>query len=118
MERTERGLDDDNTIMVMTFGQLLDHDMQLTPLRQLENGSFLDCCERENLNHDDCCPISVPKGDFFYGRENRPNCMRFIRSQTTNPPGRNCRQLPDIKNANTAWIDVSFIYGSDEEEAL
>lgn len=111
-------MDIKNTIMVMTFGQLVDHDMQLTPLRQMENGSFLNCCEQENLNHVDCCPISVPTGDFFYGREGRTNCMGFIRSKTTNHPGRNCRRLPDIENANTAWIDASFLYGSDDEDAL
>jgi len=111
-------MDIKNTIMVMTFGQMIDHDMQLTPLRQMENGSFLNCCEQENLNHVDCCPISVPTGDFFYGREGRTNCMGFIRSKTTNHPGRNCRRLPDIENANTAWIDASFLYGSDDEDAL
>ena len=118
MERTDRGDDSDNTIMVMTFGQLLDHDMQLTPVRQSSNGSFLDCCERENLDNVDCCPISVPHGDFFFGRENRPSCIRFIRSQTVEHAGRNCRQVPDIKNVNTAWIDASFLYGSEEEDAL
>ena len=118
MERNESAVDTKNTMMVMHFGQLLDHDIQLTPLRQLENGSFLNCCERQNLNHPDCCPINVPRGDFFYGQQGRPSCMGFIRSKTTTRPGRFCRHLPDIENANTAWIDASFLYGSDEEDAL
>jgi hypothetical protein len=33
-------------------------------------------------------------------------------------PGSECRQRPDVENANTAYIDASFLYGSDEGRAL
>ena len=32
--------------------------------------------------------------------------------------GVQCRKLPDVGNANTAYLDMSFLYGSDEETAL
>ena len=51
------------------------------------SGSFLDCCAPANEAHDDCCPIHIPRGDFFYGRHRptfRPSCLPFIRSKMTN----------------------------------
>jgi hypothetical protein len=105
-------------MMVMTFGQLLDHDMQLTPLRQTESGDFLDCCSPMNRDSEDCCPIHVPVGDHFYGQASRPMCIPFLRSKLVQPSGHECRRLPDVENSNSAWIDASFLYGSDEELAL
>ena len=32
--------------------------------------------------------------------------------------GQNCHKLADVGNANTAYLDLSFLYGSDEETAL
>ena len=32
--------------------------------------------------------------------------------------GNSCRKLADVGNANTAYLDLSFLYGSDEETAL
>ena len=71
----------DTTVMLMTFGQVVDHDMQLTPLRDTESGQFMDCCAPANKDHVDCCPIEVPEGDLFFGIENRPNCLPFLRSK-------------------------------------
>ena len=71
----------DTTVMLMTFGQVVDHDMQLTPLRDTESGQFMDCCAPANKDHVDCCPIEVPEGDLFFGIENRPDCLPFLRSK-------------------------------------
>jgi len=108
----------DTTVMLMTFGQVVDHDMQLTPLRDTESGQFMDCCAPANKDHVDCCPIEVPEGDLFFGIENRPDCLPFLRSKLFEHQGNSCRKLADVGNANTAYLDLSFLYGSDEETAL
>ena len=80
-KRTETDISSNTTIMLMTFGQLVDHDIQLTPLRDTEGGDFTDCCADANKHHVDCCPIEVPKGDEFYGKDDRPDCLPFLRSK-------------------------------------
>ena len=49
--------------------------------REAESGEFMDCCADANKDHVDCCPIEVPQGDLFYGVDNRPNCLPFLRSK-------------------------------------
>ena len=51
------------------------------PLRDTESGQFMDCCAPANKDHVDCCPIEVPEGDLFFGVDNRPDCLPFLRSK-------------------------------------
>jgi hypothetical protein len=67
------------SLMTMNWGQLVDHDIAITPLRMTPDEHFLDCCVRENWHAPDCCPIFTPRGDSFYGRNGRPNCIPFLR---------------------------------------
>jgi len=69
--RAEDGLSQRLTQFLMVFGQLVDHDIELTPVRQTEEGEFVDCCAPENVGAPDCCPIVAPEGDPFYGKEGR-----------------------------------------------
>jgi len=101
------------SMWVMTFGQAVDHDVQRTP-----QGEFRDCCSPENEDHIDCCQIDIPRRDFFYGKNGRTTCLSFIRSRRIQHPGIECNKMPDVENANTAWIDLSFVYGSDEEKVM
>ncbi len=122
IRRGEDGTSTAKSAMLWNFGQLVDHDIELTPPRQTEDGEFLDCCADENRESPDCCPIEAPKDDPFYGQKGRPTCMPFIRSLLTkrsSSSSKNCmRQKPDITNANTAWVDASFLYGSDDKRAM
>lgn len=103
------------SLMTMVWGQLVDHDMEITPVRETPSGDFLDCCETRNLNSPDCCPIQAPSDDNFYGRQGRPSCLPFLRSKLTRPNSRQCNTRPDVENSNTPFIDSSFVYGSDTE---
>ncbi len=103
------------TLMLMQFGQFLDHDLTLTPETELEEG---DCCGRKILNsvhdheeeeEDVCLAIQVPWGDRF----NR-TCMDFTRSTAF------CQETLGYReqmNGITAFIDASNVYGSDDETA-
>ncbi len=65
--------------MLMVFGQVLDHDMEITPPRMTADGDFLDCCDRQNWHAGDCCPIFAPRSDTFYGKNGRSTCIPFLR---------------------------------------
>jgi hypothetical protein len=71
----------DKSMMVMVFGQTIDHDITLTPLRKTANGDFLDCCDPRNGNAPDCCPIIMPFNDPFYSVRGRTSCIPLIRSE-------------------------------------
>ena len=73
------------TLMVMQFGQFLDHDITLTPVNKGFQNSILDCrdCESQQRVHPECLPIPVPNNDPYYPSVNissgRPFCIAFTR---------------------------------------
>lgn len=73
------------TLMVMQFGQFLDHDITFTPVNKGFQNSILDCrdCESQQRVHPECLPIPVPDNDPFYPSVNissgRPFCIAFTR---------------------------------------
>jgi len=112
----------------MVIGQVLDHDMEITPIREeadLGNNEFTDCCKPENENKPECCPIKASTDDHFYGKDGRPKCLSFIRSKLTrqsqstcdDPKSKKVFQNPDVINENSAFVDAGFLYGSDKETA-
>ena len=109
-----RGEDEYNahaSIMVMIYGQLIDHDMMKTP----ENVAVDECCKAENRMAPSCCPIIAPPSDHFYGKEGRSTCIDFLRSLRVK--GIDCKARSDVQNENTAFIDASFLYGSTKHAA-
>ncbi len=89
--------------------------------RETSDGKVLDCCEPEHRDHPNCCPILTPNDDSFYGKDGRPRCIPFLLSKLATSPGdkkRDCRlRRKDPQNINTAWIDGSVVYGSDDKKA-
>ncbi|TRY75389.1 hypothetical protein TCAL_06346 [Tigriopus californicus] len=108
------------TMMVMQWGQFLDHDMTFTPQRRGFQNSLIKCCTDngqplpEDLMHEECRPIEIPVTDPFYSRFN-VTCMEFVRSLAA--PKRDCSLGPrDQMNQVTSFIDASNVYGSTQEE--
>ena len=108
------------SVLLMVFGQFLDHDVTHVPIKQ--DNSFPDginCCQNGFFEPNNafeegvCFPIRVPRNDrSFRNRE----CMNFVRSMVA--MRLDC--LPssmDQLNQITHWIDGSNIYGSDDETA-
>ncbi len=66
------------SLMVMQFGQFLDHDITLTPEAELDQG--VDCCEvtEDSLekNSGVCLGIPLPPGDKF-AEDNDLTCLEF-----------------------------------------
>ena len=73
------------TLMVMQFGQFLDHDITFTPLNKGFQNSILDCrdCESQDRVSPECLPIPVPDNDPYYPLLNRSTgrhfCIAFTR---------------------------------------
>jgi len=121
----------DQSVYTVIWGQVLDHDLLLTPLRKTPEGDFLDCCDPANHDAKDCCSIKAPDGDFFYGQDKIPKCIPFIRSKLTDKIPEHClrnsgfrhhsqnrgQRVIDVENTNTHFLDASHLYGSDDETA-
>ena len=100
------------TMMVMQFGQFVDHDIAHVPFNE-----DLNCCSDAAWNSDkeadDCFTIHIPKNDTF--AQGRDRCQNFVRSDAAIRI--DCSPGPKQQiNQITSWLDNSNVYGSDEEE--
>ncbi|XP_042857144.1 peroxidase-like [Penaeus japonicus] len=102
------------SVLHMTYGQFLDHDLTFTPLNKGQNGEAISCCpdaqgEAPN-HHPECAAIDIPEDDPFYSKFEQ-TCMEFVRSA----PAPRCKFGPREQiNEKTAYIDGSQIYGIGE----
>ena len=98
-----------NTMMLMQFGQFVDHDISLTPEFNLEpeRGEGENCCKDRNMSPE-CFPMDIPPGDHHFNT----TCLDFVRSAPYSciPPTIQREQF----NSITAYLDGSQIYGSEE----
>ncbi|CAG0898178.1 unnamed protein product [Cyprideis torosa] len=104
------------TLMVMQWGQLLDHDIALSPNFVGGSNAMLQCCTPtgqyvpSSLRHPSCMPIPVPTNDPLYGPYGKV-CMNFIRSTPAPRPDCDFGYVEQM-NGVTAFIDASSVYGS------
>ena len=108
------------TLMLMQWGQFVDHDITHTPVVKGDEESGILCCEngdiiQENNRHRECFPISLPDNDHAFSRFGQ-KCMEFVRSMPAPRSGCNFGPREQV-NQITAWLDGSNVYGSDEDEA-
>ncbi|XP_040568625.2 LOW QUALITY PROTEIN: salivary peroxidase/catechol oxidase [Lepeophtheirus salmonis] len=108
------------TMMVMQWGQFLDHDLTSTPQTRGFNDSILQCCNGDGANlrdsdlHPDCMPIDIPHDDYFYSSFGA-RCMEFVRSSPSARLG--CTLGPrEQVNQITSFLDGSNVYGSSEDD--
>ena len=72
------------TLMLMQWGQFVDHDITHTPVVKGSEESGILCCENgevitESSRHRECFPISLPSNDHVFGKFGE-KCMEFVRS--------------------------------------
>ncbi|XP_021373766.1 chorion peroxidase-like [Mizuhopecten yessoensis] len=102
--------DSEMSLMVMAWGQFLDHDITLTPTAAGEEGSQIDCCDTTGSARDECFPITIPTNDQHF----RTNCMSFVRSSAAVD---SCDPaMRQQTNAITSFVDGSNVYGSSAAE--
>ena len=99
------------TVFFSQFGQLLNHDVTLTPEEHMN-----ECCKKQaaGLNEPECSPIDVSY-DSFYQSLN-VNCLEFTRS-VAHCEGKDGRNRREQTNGITSYVDGSMLYGSDDELA-
>ncbi|XP_012940602.1 chorion peroxidase [Aplysia californica] len=111
-------LSDDATVMLMQWGQFLDHDITHTP--QTSSPNKLCCSGLTNGSdfHPDvrsggpCHPIMAPEDDPYFNTQNT-RCISFTRSEGVLDDMSIRQQYSDI----TPFLDGSQIYGSSETHA-
>ena len=73
------------TLMLMQWGQFVDHDITHTPTVKGEDESGILCCSEEGQilprgqRNRECFPVEIPANDRLYSRFNQ-RCMEFVRS--------------------------------------
>ncbi|OQR71809.1 peroxidasin-like, partial [Tropilaelaps mercedesae] len=101
------------TILVMSWGQFIDHDLTLAAPPRDEQDLDFDCCGVPlEMQHPLCLTIDVSPKDPFYKRFNR-RCIEFKRSLAGQRP--NCALGPRTHiNILSHVVDANFIYGSSD----
>ncbi|XP_071090838.1 thyroid peroxidase-like [Haliotis cracherodii] len=107
-----------HSVMLMQWGQFIDHDITGTPV-VTDNGNDIECCDRTDSVPSDtdspCFPINLPDGDFYFGNG---KCMNLVRSEAVSGTGTDSSNPRQQYNELSAFIDGSHIYGiSDSETA-
>jgi len=101
-----------STVLVMQWGQFVDHDLTGTPLHQTESEEL--CCTDLDVTklHPDlstggsCFPIIIPVKDHYFTKR----CMEFHRSAAAT--GSSPREQINLL---TAYLDASMVYGLTKE---
>jgi len=107
------------TLMLMQWGQFVDHDITHTPVVKGTEESGILCCEdgeiiKKKERNRECMPIDIPENDSVFGKFGQ-KCMEFVRSMPA--PRSGCNFGPrEQMNQITAWQDGSNVYGSDPDE--
>ncbi|KAL7633336.1 UNVERIFIED_CONTAM: hypothetical protein RMT77_016442 [Armadillidium vulgare] len=103
----------ENSLMLMQWGQYVDHDIVFTP----ERHETIPCCaDDKNLaTSDECLPLDV-RGDPFY-QQFSVRCLRFVRSLIADPSCY-CNKPVEQINDLTSYIDASQVYGSNEAQMV
>ncbi|XP_044758013.1 peroxidase [Coccinella septempunctata] len=106
------------TVMIIAWGQFMDHDYTLTatPLDPRNRNDPEECCNRPpHLKHPYCNEIRIPEDDYFY-RLFGVKCIDFVRGFPAARPG--CRLGSRVPfNTLTGVLDANTVYGKTDYEA-
>ena len=107
-----------HTLMLMQFGQFLDHDIDFAPVvpsdSPFRNASK---CEDTCRNEPPCFPIPISPNDT---RIRNKNCMSFTRSSAVCGTGSSSALIGKTAyrreqlNEITSYVDASMVYGSNK----
>ncbi|XP_046639032.1 peroxidase-like [Daphnia pulicaria] len=111
----------DFTLMLMTWGQFITHDLTKASSFTSADGKTPQCCNatsgqplNPDLLHPFCLPIDIPADDAFYSQYGQA-CMQFVRTQIGADYACTLGHAEQL-NSITHWLDGSMIYGSSLSE--
>ncbi|XP_060838351.1 peroxidase [Rhopalosiphum padi] len=110
------------TLITMTWGQIVTHDMSMSMGTTQAKRHSIRCCDdngRLLSNNPDvhCFPITIPEDDPVFSKFHR-ECMNFVRSTTDQETGCNAGNKPAEQLVVVShWMDASFVYGSSQRLA-
>ncbi|XP_078321658.1 salivary peroxidase/catechol oxidase-like [Crassostrea virginica] len=105
--------DQTQSLMVMAWGQFVDHDLAATPVTQGDNVP-ISCCGEDVMDRVECFPISIPLDDPHF----QESCMAFVRSAPA-PSGEYWK--PGARqqiNQITSFIDGDIVYGNSKMQMM
>ncbi|XP_057375843.1 peroxidase-like [Daphnia carinata] len=111
----------DFTLMLMTWGQFITHDITKASSFISADGKTPQCCNVTSGQplppeylHPFCLPIDIPVNDNFYQQYGQ-TCMTFVRTQIGADYSCSLGHAEQL-NAITHWLDGSMVYGSSSSE--
>ncbi|XP_006154712.1 lactoperoxidase isoform X1 [Tupaia chinensis] len=106
--KEEGVLDQKRSLLVMQWGQFVDHDLDFVPERDLGISKYSKSqCDEHCIQEDSCFPIMFPPNDPKVKTQGK--CMPFLRSGFVCPTPLAREQI----NALTSFLDASHVYSSD-----
>ncbi|CAL4152346.1 unnamed protein product, partial [Meganyctiphanes norvegica] len=110
------------TMMVMQWGQFLDHDLTLTPVTPIENANFTCCDDGVPGEHDhpeDCRPLDY-RGEVIF-QKRKKTCARFVRSLIANDGfhiGESVKNYQPITNGSAMYIKSPLSEGVEKKAKI
>ncbi|XP_071521126.1 salivary peroxidase/catechol oxidase-like isoform X2 [Panulirus ornatus] len=105
-------------LLVMQMGQFIDHDLSVTSVIKDADGKKRNCRPCTSWREPWCAPVPLPKYDPFISARvegtGERRCLPFIRSVAQGSVDASGRTILQQINLNTAFLDLSPIYGNDE----
>ena len=102
------------TILLVAWGQFIDHDITLTAeTKDPRTGKTPKCCGG-GAQHPNCLPIEIPHNDHFY-QTHKEKCMNFVRTEAG--LRYNCRLGPREQfNEISSVLDAGTVYSNIPEK--
>jgi len=104
------------TILLVIWGQFIDHDITLTAeTKDPRTGKTPKCCDGGvDAQHPNCLPIEIPRNDHFYKLHKR-RCMNFVRAEAG--LRHNCKLGPREQfNEISSVLDAGTVYSNSPEK--
>ncbi|XP_052771017.1 peroxidase-like [Mya arenaria] len=105
----------DLSLYVMQWGQMVDHDLTDTAIAKGAHDATIICCNLTSQvlqSRSECFPIPIAPGDSRF----KEPCMNFVRSIAGHSDSCEIGRRDQLNQA-TSFLDASFLYGHNDEDA-